>query len=388
MTANTGYGVNVNLSTCDNFTVTGNDLRGNSLGAFNNASTQTNWISGQNLGDTGMFSFRGKTMTADFSSGGATRASLQTSTVNGSTLVLARPNGTATTGAIGAVNNSDLNAALTVFQLRSTAADMQLNVGPLNGGTAFPLSVVMNGPTVSRWTVAGLFLTGPTLPTDDGSSALQVNGNINMQGVASIFKADWGNTQATRAYFQSTVVGNNTILTAVPNGSGTQGIFAVVNNSNLAGPYGAADLRIGTGQVQLTSSAVNAGTVLPIRISPNLVPALECDILSNVNYKKAFADQGYSLQTPLTGFAIVIPDGCSTLALNPAGVLATGTITMPANPIDGQLVSLCTSQTVTALTLNANAGQTIAGAVATLTAAAPASYRYFLGITKWLKVSS
>jgi hypothetical protein len=43
---------------------------------------------------------------------------------------------------------------------------------------------------------------------------------------------------------------------------------------------------------------------------------------------------------------------------------------------------------VTALTLNANAGQTISGNVTTLTATAPASYMYVLSLAKWLKIGS
>jgi hypothetical protein len=57
-----------------------------------------------------------------------------------------------------------------------------------------------------------------------------------------------------------------------------------------------------------------------------------------------------------------------------------------ATPVDGQIVRLATTQTVTALTLNANAGQTISGAVATLTAAAPATYMYNLSGTKWYHI--
>ena len=128
------------------------------------------------------------------------------------------------------------------------------------------------------------------------------------------------------------------------------------------------------------------GTVLPIRLSPNMVTALECDILSNVNYKKAFADQGYSLQVPVTAFSITVPDGCSALLLNPAGVLATGTVVMPANPIDGQFVNVATTQTVTALTVNANAGQTISGNPSTITATTPFKMMYNLSGTKWYRV--
>jgi hypothetical protein len=389
LTANTGWGVNVNVNNADRFTVTGNDLNGNTLGAFQNLSTQTNWISGQNLGDTGMFTFRGKSLVADFSAAGAARATLQTSVLNGNTLVLARPNGTNQIGAIGAVNSSDMAGPATLFQMRATSADNQISVTAINGGGAFPIKVVMNGPVISQWTTAGLFLVGPTLPTDDGISALQINGSINIQTGPNIFRADFSGPITSRTVFQTNNAAPNTTLSVIPGGAGggTPAV-QVINNANLAGPFGFGDIRCGAGAVQIFSGQVNGGTVPTVRLVPNGIIAIECDILGNTAHRKAISDQGYSLQTPLTGFAIVIPDGCSQLALNPGGVLATGTITMPAAPIDGQYVNICTTQTVTALTLNANAGQTISGNVTTLTATTPAAYRYFASITRWMKVSS
>jgi hypothetical protein len=142
------------------------------------------------------------------------------------------------------------------------------------------------------------------------------------------------------------------------------------------------------GDFILNGSTVEFGanTLHPLNLKTNNLIRVAIDTVGNVAHKKAIADQGYSKQVPTTGFAITIPDNCSSLLLDPAGTLATGTITMPAVPVDGQIVRLSSSQTVTALTLNANAGQTIAGAVSTLTAAAPASYQYALSVTKWFPI--
>lgn len=111
------------------------------------------------------------------------------------------------------------------------------------------------------------------------------------------------------------------------------------------------------------------------------------DALGNFALKKGFADQSASLQVPVTSFSITIGAGVGSLLLNPAGTLAAGTITMPAAPVDGQIVRLSTTQTITALTLSPNAGQTISGAVATLTAAAPASYQYNAASSIWFHVT-
>src|SRR5665213_117455 len=53
----------------------------------------------------------------------------------------------------------------------------------------------------------------------------------------------------------------------------------------------------------------------------------------------------YSLQVPITGFSITIATGVNQLILNPAGTLATGTVTMPLIALDGQTVKISTEQT-------------------------------------------
>lgn len=104
----------------------------------------------------------------------------------------------------------------------------------------------------------------------------------------------------------------------------------------------------------------------------------------------------YSYQTPATGFNITIPSTVDNLVLNPAGTLATGTIVMPATPIDGQRVVVSTSQIITALTVSPNAGQTLLNAPTTLqlwanTAGAISgygfSYIYILSITTWVRLT-
>ncbi len=91
------------------------------------------------------------------------------------------------------------------------------------------------------------------------------------------------------------------------------------------------------------------------------------------------------VQIPLTGFTITVDDGVSSLILNPAGTLATGTITLPANPYEGQYLELVSTQTQTALTVTANTGQTIVGAAVTALVAVTAVKYYYLA-TKWYRV--
>jgi hypothetical protein len=99
----------------------------------------------------------------------------------------------------------------------------------------------------------------------------------------------------------------------------------------------------------------------------------------------AEADSSYSIQTPSTGFSITIGNTVGRLLLNPAGTLATGTITLPASPAnDGQIARACTTQIITALTVSPSGGQTIAGtAPTTLTANGCITYLWNLSGTQW-----
>lgn len=86
---------------------------------------------------------------------------------------------------------------------------------------------------------------------------------------------------------------------------------------------------------------------------------------------------GYYQTVPVTAFSITVPNGVQRVILTPAGTLATGTITLPASPVDGQEVCIWDTATQTALTLSANTGQTIAGsAITALTAATRYCYQF------------
>lgn len=91
------------------------------------------------------------------------------------------------------------------------------------------------------------------------------------------------------------------------------------------------------------------------------------------------------LEVPLTGFSIQADDGVSRVLLNPAGTLATGTFTFPANPIEGQEMLLSSTQTQTALTVAAPSGYTITGtAVTALVAVTEVAWVYT--DTVWYRV--
>jgi len=96
--------------------------------------------------------------------------------------------------------------------------------------------------------------------------------------------------------------------------------------------------------------------------------------------------QAYDYQTPTTGFSYTFASGVQTLVMNPAGTLATGTITMPASPADGMTVRFSSSQIITALTVSANSGQSIVAAVNSLVLGGSAQYIYRATNTTWYRI--
>jgi hypothetical protein len=98
--------------------------------------------------------------------------------------------------------------------------------------------------------------------------------------------------------------------------------------------------------------------------------------------------QAYDYQTLTTGFSYTFAAGTQVLIINPADALATGTITMPALPVDGMTITISTSKTINTLTINANTGQSIVGGGAqSLGNNQDITYIYRLTDTTWYSYS-
>lgn len=92
----------------------------------------------------------------------------------------------------------------------------------------------------------------------------------------------------------------------------------------------------------------------------------------------------YDYQTPSTGFSYTITSPVTIFV--PSGTLATGTVTMPASPTDGMRVRIAATQIITALTLNANTGQSILNALTAFTAGGFAEYLFKSSNTTWYRI--
>ena len=97
--------------------------------------------------------------------------------------------------------------------------------------------------------------------------------------------------------------------------------------------------------------------------------------------------QAYDYQVLTTGFIYTFAAGTQTLVINPAGTLATGTILMPALPVDGMTIRFSSSQVITAVLVAPNAGQSIVGAVTALVAGGSAQYLYRLANATWYRIA-
>ena len=90
---------------------------------------------------------------------------------------------------------------------------------------------------------------------------------------------------------------------------------------------------------------------------------------------------------PTTGFTNTIANTTSYYVIEPAGTLATGTLTMPASPVNEQVVTVASTQEITALTHSPNTGQTLKGALTTIAVDGNASWIYRTANTTWYRVS-
>lgn len=87
---------------------------------------------------------------------------------------------------------------------------------------------------------------------------------------------------------------------------------------------------------------------------------------------------------PTAGQTVTAAGGLvNYVLLEPAGTLATLTLTLPSSPVNGQRCIVSTTQIITALTVN---GGTIIGTLTTLALAWFAEFLYSSDSSKWFRV--
>jgi hypothetical protein len=142
-------------------------------------------------------------------------------------------------------------------------------------------------------------------------------------------------------------------------------------------------------------SQVSGGDQLPIYV-PNNGDARRVSVTQLLQYfQQTFASPtlATNLYVPGTGFNITVPTPVSNdqwMLLQPAGTLATGTITLPLNTgvPDGTTVLITTTQEITSLTIALNGASAIFGAVTSLGAGCAAIYRFYQPTNSWYNINA
>lgn len=214
-----------------------------------------------------------------------------------------------------------------------------------------------------------------TVQTSDAVNKLQIYGScaIKSGNLSLVLGADSGATTITNSTSKRGII----VCPHYTNANVALGMIAGFSNS------GSSTVSIGGG-----TSVVNAATVVNIytATSTNTTTGTLCtswDANGNMATLAGTADQSYSRNVPTTGFSLTLGNNRKHTMLAPAGTLATGTITMPSTPIDGQEVIVSSTQIITALTVNANTGQSVMNAPTTIAAGGRFSYIYHLSSTTW-----
>jgi hypothetical protein len=142
-------------------------------------------------------------------------------------------------------------------------------------------------------------------------------------------------------------------------------------------------------------STINSGDQLPV-YSPNNGDARRTSIGSLLTFfQQSFASPtlAVNLYVPGAGFNITVPTPVSNdqwMLLQPAGTLATGTITLPLNTgvPDGTTVLITSTQEITSLTIAINGATAIYGAVTSLAGGSATTLRFYQPTNSWYQINS
>jgi hypothetical protein len=140
---------------------------------------------------------------------------------------------------------------------------------------------------------------------------------------------------------------------------------------------------------------VSPGDQIPV-YTPNNGDARRMSVNALLQYfQQTFASPTLStnLYVPGSGFNITVPTPVSNdqwMLLQPAGTLATGTITLPLNTgvPDGTTVLITTTQEITLLTIALNGASAIFGGVSFLGAGTATAIRFYQPTNSWYQINA
>ena len=149
--------------------------------------------------------------------------------------------------------------------------------------------------------------------------------------------------------------------------------MSIFNLSRATGPIAAGDL--------IPVSPVSAQDDQACTAA-QLLAYIQTNLTSSLGFAQQFAAPS------ATAFNVAVTQLSATpntwLILTPTGAFAAGTVTLPANPVDGQRAVVNCTQAVTTLTVSGN-GRTVTGAPTTLAANAFFEMRYSATLNAWYR---
>jgi hypothetical protein len=142
-------------------------------------------------------------------------------------------------------------------------------------------------------------------------------------------------------------------------------------------------------------SQISGGDLLPVYV-PNNGDARKVSVSQLLAYfQTSFASPtlAVNLFVPASGFNITVPTPVSNdqwMLLQPAGTLATGTITLPLNTgvPDGTTVLITSTQEISSLTIALNGASAIFGGVTALAAGTATSIRFYQPTNSWYQINA
>jgi hypothetical protein len=109
-------------------------------------------------------------------------------------------------------------------------------------------------------------------------------------------------------------------------------------------------------------------------------------LLGNINVSGTEILPNGSQGTPTTGGSVNMAANKRYHYMVPAGTIATYTVNLPPSPVDGQVVALFTTQTITALTIGGQGGNTVTTTVTSLPANTGVEFMFFSSV--WRQITA
>jgi hypothetical protein len=154
--------------------------------------------------------------------------------------------------------------------------DANFNTPITLGNTAIQLGNTVT--TLNNMTLANVTISsGNTTVTSE-----TISGNLTFTGTGNRILGDFSNaTVANRVVFQTSTVNSSTVVTSIPNGTGTTGGFFGYNNSDPTNSS-FASVQANSGDVRYQSGIIGTGTYLPMTFYTGGSEAMRIDTSRNV----------------------------------------------------------------------------------------------------------